>query len=104
MKTKDEIIEQQKDFIREIKDKTFALINSIDKPSVVDNVTGLLSGWLLELLLLEELFSLEEELFSALEVVALKLFEILPQAETKAIIESAKRREIIFFMFVTIVK
>ena len=41
MKTKEAIIEQQKDFIQEMKDKTFAFINSIDKSEIE---TILLSG------------------------------------------------------------
>ena len=41
MKTKEVIIEQQKDFIQEMKDKTSALINSIDKSEIE---TILLSG------------------------------------------------------------
>ena len=41
MKTKEAIIEQQKEFIQEMKNKTFALINSIDKSEIE---TILLSG------------------------------------------------------------
>ena len=41
MKTKDVIIEQQKDFIQEMKDKAFTFINSIDKSEIE---TILLSG------------------------------------------------------------
>lgn len=41
MKTKEAIIERQKDFIREMKNKTYALINSIDKSEIE---TILLSG------------------------------------------------------------
>lgn len=41
MKTKEAIIERQKDFIREMKNKTYALINSIDKSKIE---TILLSG------------------------------------------------------------
>ena len=41
MKTKEVIIEQQKDFIQEMKNKTLALINSIDKSEIE---TILLSG------------------------------------------------------------
>ena len=41
MKTKEVIIEQQKNFIQEMKDKTSALINSIDKSEIE---TILLSG------------------------------------------------------------
>ena len=41
MKTKEVIIEQQKDFIQEMKDKTFTFINSIDKSEIE---TILLSG------------------------------------------------------------
>ena len=41
MKTKEVIIEQQKDFIQKMKDKTFTFINSIDKSEIE---TILLSG------------------------------------------------------------
>ena len=41
MRTKEVIIEQQKDFIQEMKNKTLALINSIDKSEIE---TILLSG------------------------------------------------------------
>ena len=41
MKTKEVIIEQQNDFVQEMKDKTFTLINSIDKSEIE---TILLSG------------------------------------------------------------
>jgi len=41
MKTKEVIIEQQKDFIQEMKEKTLAFINSIDKSEIE---TILLSG------------------------------------------------------------
>jgi hypothetical protein len=41
MKTKEAIIEQQKEFIQEMKNKTLAIINSIDKSEIE---TILLSG------------------------------------------------------------